>query len=88
MARRQAGPSRTAVSPSTATISEALAAYLESPLLYSFPTKVKICVCQQNYNPISSPKVRQSFQMGHCGLFPTYKKIKNYLTQYYYGVIG
>lgn len=36
-ARRQAGPSKTAVIPSTATTPASLAAYLESPLLYSFP---------------------------------------------------
>lgn len=36
-AKRLAGPSKTAVSPSTATTPASLAAYLESPLLYSFP---------------------------------------------------
>jgi hypothetical protein len=34
-ARRLAGPSKAAVTPSTAS----LAAYLESPLLYYFPAK-------------------------------------------------
>ena len=36
-ARRQAGPSKTAVIPSTVTTAASLPAYLESPLLYSFP---------------------------------------------------
>lgn len=36
-----AGPSNTAVNPSTATIPASLAAYLESPLLYSFPVSSK-----------------------------------------------
>lgn len=35
--RRLAGPSKTAVIPSTATTPASLAAYRESPLLYSFP---------------------------------------------------
>ena len=39
-ARRQAGPSITAVIPSTVTTAESLAAYLESPLLYSFPANL------------------------------------------------
>lgn len=38
-ARRLAGPSKTAVIPSTATTPASLPAYLESPLLYSFPVK-------------------------------------------------
>jgi hypothetical protein len=38
-ARRLAGPSRTAVNPSTVTVAASLAAYLESPLLYSFPAQ-------------------------------------------------
>jgi hypothetical protein len=40
-AKRLAGPSRTAVSPSTVTIPASLVAYRESPLLYSFPGSVK-----------------------------------------------
>ena len=35
--RRQKGPSNTAVTPSIETTPESRAAYLESPLLYSFP---------------------------------------------------
>jgi hypothetical protein len=36
-ARSDAGPSNTAVIPSTVTVAASLATYLESPLLYSFP---------------------------------------------------
>lgn len=36
-ASSDAGPSNTAVIPSTVTVAVSLATYLESPLLYSFP---------------------------------------------------
>lgn len=36
-ARRDAGPSKAAVIPSTVTTPGSLPTYLESPLLYSFP---------------------------------------------------
>jgi len=39
IARREAGPTITAVIPSTDTTAESLPTYLESPLLYSFPVK-------------------------------------------------
>ena len=56
-ARREAGPSRTAVIPSTAITAESLPAYLESPLLYSFPRENKLLdlrkldflKCKQNF---------------------------------------
>lgn len=38
-ASREAGPTITAVIPSTATTAESRPTYLESPLLYSFPVK-------------------------------------------------
>ena len=57
MAKRQAGPSKAEVIPSTATISEALAAYLESPLLYSFPEKSK-----------KTKNKRQKIIQTHCTL--------------------
>lgn len=59
-ARRQAGPTRTAVMPSTATTAESLAAYLESPLLYSFPSNFQNkstfgehVQCQNQYNKLN-----------------------------------
>jgi len=50
---RLAGPSKNVVSLSTITIAASLAAYLESPLLYSFPIILgknsrKLCVLINN----------------------------------------
>lgn len=39
-AKMQAGPSKTEVNPSILTMPDSLAAYRESPLLYSFPGKL------------------------------------------------
>lgn len=53
-AKMQAGPSKTEVSPSILTIPDSLAAYRESPLLYSFPDKLCAKILEDYpYNPFN-----------------------------------
>lgn len=59
MTRRQAGPSITAVTASTVTTAESLPAYLESPLLYSFPTRTHIYNVINNDHNLYKRKTRE-----------------------------